>query len=387
MIRGRLGSPRDVLIVQPHSEWGGPGFLLKLMLEHLDADRYRPWVALPRDSENAGQMSSLQGRVLRCRGLRSIPRTMRPDRMAAYLRQTVRLAADLARWSLRHGIALIHSWTESVWAGGLAARFAGLPALSSSIGSTNFHPPAVGWGLSQILRVLSDRILACQETNRRIYRSFGIPGNHLRIVYNCTDTVAFSPPEPRSGREPPALGMIAGPARIKGHQDLLDALGLLRARGLRFRAYLIGSMARNPAYFNELHKQVARLGIEQSVVFTGFVEDVRAYLSELDLFVLPSRFEALSEACLEAMAMCLPVVATSVGGNPEAVLDGVTGRIVPPQNPTAMAAAIEELLGDEELRCRMGQAGRERVVARFDVRSSVAALMDAYDELLVSGSV
>ncbi len=375
-------TPRRVLIVQPHREWGGPGALLRQLVQAFDPARYVPYVAAPAGSEMARRYRFLRDRLVLVEGLATIPRTFRPDRMGRYVARSLAQAWELARLCRDEGIDLVHSWTEAVWVGGMAARMAGLPSVGSSIDSTTFHPLLVGWGLAQVQRVLSDMLLPCQETNRRMFRRLGIPGERLRVVFNCTDASHFTPPSSRDRTGPPRIGMISGLYPIKGQQDFIEALGVLASRGRDFRAFLIGPTDGNPEYLAHLHARIEALGIGDRVTFTGFLEDVRPMLASLHIYAVPSRFEALSGACLEAMAMELPVVATDVGGNKEAVAHGVTGLVVPPRDPVAMADALERLMGSPELQARMGEAGRRRVLERFDLPKSVDALLGAYDEAL-----
>jgi glycosyltransferase involved in cell wall biosynthesis len=131
-----------------------------------------------------------------------------------------------------------------------------------------------------------------------------------------------------------------------------------------------------------LEAQAARLGIGDRVIFLGYRDDVAELLASCDLLVLPSLYEGLPLSVLEAMAAGKPVVATSVGGTPEAVLDGETGFLVPSRDPTALVRAIQRLLKDACLRRKMGMAGRRRVQRNFSPTQMVAGVTQMYEKLL-----
>ena len=125
--------------------------------------------------------------------------------------------------------------------------------------------------------------------------------------------------------------------------------------------------------------QVARAkGLADRFALTGWLHEVGPFLRALDVFVLPSRFEGLSLALLEAMAIGTPVVATNVGGAGEAVVSGETGLLVPPDSPAAMAEAIGRVLDDRNLRQELGAAARDRWLAHFTAQQ----MQQAYADLL-----
>ena len=115
------------------------------------------------------------------------------------------------------------------------------------------------------------------------------------------------------------------------------------------------------------------------VLFTGIRRDVPEVLAAADVYVNSSRFEGMSNTILEAMAMEKPVVATPVGGNAELVRDGVTGCLVPAEDPVALAAAVEGLLADPVRRARLGAAGRAHVERRHSMEAMVARYVDVYE--------
>jgi glycosyltransferase involved in cell wall biosynthesis len=173
-----------------------------------------------------------------------------------------------------------------------------------------------------------------------------------------------------------AIGIVAALERRKGHDVLLRALAALDGAP-PWRCRVCGGGSQHEA----LQRLAADLGIAPRVRFLGEQRQVADVLAALDVFVMPSRHEGLGVAVLEAMAMSLPVVASAVGGIPEAVKAGETGLLVPPDDPTALAAALRELGRDGERAKRMGHEGRTRVVAEFSMEAMAGRYERLYDEV------
>jgi glycosyltransferase involved in cell wall biosynthesis len=131
-----------------------------------------------------------------------------------------------------------------------------------------------------------------------------------------------------------------------------------------------------------LMQQACALGIEDNVKFLGMRTDIPALLGAADIGILASHEEGFANAILEGMAACLPMVVTDVGGNAEAVVDGVTGFVVPARDESALGSAILKLAFDRHLRRTMGDAGRERVEKYFGIDRCVANYARLYAGLL-----
>jgi glycosyltransferase involved in cell wall biosynthesis len=131
-----------------------------------------------------------------------------------------------------------------------------------------------------------------------------------------------------------------------------------------------------------LRELAGRLGVADRVSFPGWVDEPRRLLSSFDVFALPSRFEGFPLAVLEAQLAELPVVAADVGSVADAVLSGQTGILVPPDDPHALAVALESLLSDPDRRTELGRAGRERVLSRFTASHMAAAFERLYAEIV-----
>jgi glycosyltransferase involved in cell wall biosynthesis len=122
------------------------------------------------------------------------------------------------------------------------------------------------------------------------------------------------------------------------------------------------------------------LNVEDEIIFTGELMDARPAYASMDIFILPSAYpEPFGGVVMEAMSMGLPVIATNLGGSLDQVVEGVTGFLVPPADPNALAAKIERLANNPDLRRKMGAAGRERIVKNFSLREMVKKIEAVYD--------
>jgi glycosyltransferase involved in cell wall biosynthesis len=189
------------------------------------------------------------------------------------------------------------------------------------------------------------------------------------------------PPRARDDRARPLLVAVG---RLKAPKDfvtLVRALGLLRPGS--FDALIVGEGPDRPM----LEDEVRRLGLEDRVRFAGERHDVPDLLAAADAFVLSSFSEGLPVSVLEAMAAKLPVVASRVGGMPEVVLDGVTGLLVEPGDPEKLAAALDRIVADRDLRRSLGIAGRSFAESHFDPDSFSHAHVDLYAEELARRSL
>jgi glycosyltransferase involved in cell wall biosynthesis len=218
----------------------------------------------------------------------------------------------------------------------------------------------------------------------------------LITIYNGVDLREFTSGEGRAivkkelGIEAgwQAVGMTGSVTPRKDQLDLLRAAAKI-VRALPRTKFVIVGAARGreaKAYLERLRSYVTAEGLDHNVIFTGWRTDIARILRGFDLFVLPSLNEGLPRAILEAMASCLPVVATTVGGNEELVQHGQTGFLVPPQNPAVLADRISEILSNPELARSMGELGRKRIEAEFSLVASVRRVERVIDELLGCGS-
>jgi L-malate glycosyltransferase len=227
-----------------------------------------------------------------------------------------------------------------------------------------------------------DAVFAVSEQVRK----FCIEVDHIdparvRTIYNGLDLEGWNAPSSQSGASGPVVVTTGNIRRVKGHDVFIRAAAAITARFPQASFSIAGEVLEQN-YFNELQELMRQLDLSSRFHFVGGVTDPRRYLSQADIFVLPSRSEGFSNAILEAMAASLPVVATDVGGNAEAVKDGVSGIMVPAEDAGALAAAIMRLLADPVAARAMGAAGRAIAHEQFTNDAMMQRIVGAYRELL-----
>lgn len=213
-----------------------------------------------------------------------------------------------------------------------------------------------------------------------------IPVSKTRVVYNGLHALRYenvdgSIVRNEFGIAPDAtvIGMVANLIPYKGHSDVIDAMPEIVAKYPTIRFLFVG---RDTGILGSLREQARALGVLEHIVFTGERRDIPELMAAMDLFVSASHQEGFSNVLLEAMASGLPIVATRVGGNPEAVKDGVTGIIVAPHSARQIEQALMVMLGDREKAREMGQHGRARVSELFSYEAMISGLRMFYGEVL-----
>jgi glycosyltransferase involved in cell wall biosynthesis len=173
------------------------------------------------------------------------------------------------------------------------------------------------------------------------------------------------------------VGTVANFKVGKGHMNLLDAAARVRRVVPGARFVLVGQGVLEP----EVRSRATQLGLDGTVVFAGYREDATRVMGAFDLLAIPSQYDGLSIALLEAMSLGKPAVITRAGGNPEVVDDGEHGLVVPTADPIALADGIVALLQDPALRQRLGESARRRA-QDFDIRAAVRRTEEVYQEVL-----
>ena len=208
----------------------------------------------------------------------------------------------------------------------------------------------------------------------------GIPKGKIKLIYNGIDTTAYQKKETGNKTEKLTMIIVANLRAYKGHLDLLEALHVI-SKKLPHEWSLL-CVGRDEGMLNALKEKAALLELDKQIVWLGEREDIADLLIQSDLAIACSHEEGFSNSILEAMAVGLPVIATSVGGNLEAVIDQQTGLIVPKKSPADLAKAILMLASNEVLRQEMGEKGYQRVQECFNLNECVKQYKNFYEEVI-----
>lgn len=229
------------------------------------------------------------------------------------------------------------------------------------------------------------RYIAVSEAIKRVMIQGGVPEHKIDVVRSCIDLNSLDNAplidirtELGIGKEAIVIGNIAHMADHKGQIYLVRAADKVRNKYPDARFVIVGDGELRV----ELEAEVRKLGLEGTVIFTGFRKDVASFLSSFDIFAFPSHLEGLGTSLLDAMVMRKPIVSTTAGGIPEVVQDGISGILVPPKEPDALADAIIHLMEDPDLRLKYGDAGRRIVEERFTADKVVEGTLAVYEGLL-----
>jgi glycosyltransferase involved in cell wall biosynthesis len=294
---------------------------------------------------------------------------------------------SLARALAERDFDIFHCHAGIGWeghAGVRAAHLAGIPAVVRTE-----HLPYLLTDLDQRaeyaqLTTIVDRIITVSEEAGRGYLEAGVPASKLRVVLNGIDQRKGTKRRLEIRAElglPLDARLVLTVGRMteqKGHRHLLHAVPhIIRRHPDAY--FLWGGVG---PLWDSLRREVRQMGLEERVHFLGQHEDVADLMCSSDLFVLPSLFEGLPLCALEAMDAGLPIVGTRVCGTNEVVEDGVTGLLVEPGEPVALAHAVNECLHNTERSMRWGDMGRVRALQRFTAKSMAHETSEVYSEVL-----
>jgi len=240
-----------------------------------------------------------------------------------------------------------------------------------------------------------ERVVAVSETiKRHIIENYGVDAGKITLIHGGFDVREFSPDAVSSDRirllrekwlpgseKKPVIILPGRLTQLKGQDLLIESLALIK--DLDFIALLIGDTEENPSFTKKLQERIKFHGLDKRIQLVGHCSDMPAAFMLADVVVSASSTqpEAFGKVAIEAMAMEKPVIATAHGGSMETVLPGVTGWLVKPMNPEAMATAVVEALGDLRKTAELGRQGRLWVIERFTAGAMCEKTLALYHEL------
>lgn len=376
--------PVRVLYVIATLEVGGTETQLVQLLARLDRRKFEPTVCCLSERGPLAEVLQDLGVPVEVIGFRGFCIRRHPRRVLREMRHLLRVVREV-RPAIVHGFLF---WAYLL--GTFAARLARVPLVVTSRRSLGTFKEGIRSYLllERIANRLTDLVVTNAEAIRQdAIRQEGLDAAKVRVIYNGVDLTRFDsvPPYRPAGLPPGRLVVtVANLNRFKapGLLVLVDAAARVLDAAPAVRFVLVGD---GPCR-EEVMARVAARGLTDRIHLVGARPDVPAILAACELKVLPSFSEGLPNAVLEAMAAGKPVVATRVGGIPEAVVDGETGLLVAPGDPAALAAAILQVLADPVRAADMGRAGRRRVAASFGL-DRMAREVEALYEALLQGDV
>lgn len=384
---------RTVLFLHSSSERYGADRQLALLMTGLDRGAWTPLAVLPHsgplveDLQDAGievivsELAVLRRQHLTARGILSLGAGTAYD--AAFLRGLIR----------RRNVALVHSNTSAVLAGGLGARLGGVPHVQHVREIyTGFGRP--GRAFTRVLASGAD-VLACvsDSTAAQFGRGPGkAPPGKVTVIHDgLPRTVERAPRAPSRAtlglaQEAPVIGLLGRISEWKGQDVLIRALASAPLRERGAVALLAGSVWPGAeARRQRLLALADSLGVSERVLWAGFREDAETVYGACDVIVVPStQPDPLPNAALEAAAAGCPVVAADHGGLPEIIAAERTGLLVAPGDPLALAGAVARLLDEPALAASLGEAAAADVRLRFAPGRMIDAVQALYARLLRS---
>jgi L-malate glycosyltransferase len=295
----------------------------------------------------------------------------------------MRGALELRRFLKRERIVVVQTFFESsdLWAGLVAKMTSDAKLIWSrrDMGILRGRKHHIAY---RLMSGTPDAVFAVSEqVHQHCISVDRIPSDRVLTIYNGLDVADWNVTGRDKGAGKFLVATLGNIRRVKGHDVFIRAAASV-VKEFPNVSFTVAGEILEADYFKELQDLVRDLGLTDHFTFVSGVSNIREYLSAADIFVLPSRSEGFSNAIIEAMAASLPVVATDVGGNAEAVQNGVSGYIVPSEDVAALSGAILRLLHDPSQATEMGIAGRKLVVEKFTSDAMMKQITEVYARLL-----
>lgn len=377
---------------------------LLILLENLDRGKYSPFVVYPlgtffrEQTEYADARCKLErmGIEYRFLPMSALRRNYNPIVVLRDLWRTLVLTVRLCRLIKAKKIDLVHTNSSQVLASGIAARLCGVKSVYH-VRQLIAEPRVFRAILAALMDILSDKIIGISTPVCRMFWENGISKEKCVAVFNGVDINRYPPDlsgeavrrELKIAPGTALVGLVGRMDPRKGHIYFLKAASLILRKCPNTHFLIAGDIDSQilKGYKEGLLRLTETLGLGSRVSFLGFREDIPEIMSSLDIFVLSSSSklspEPLGRVLIEAMAAERPVVATRDGGVADVVVDGVTGMLVSPRDPQAIAEAVINLLKNPSMAQALGKAGRKRAEELFSARDYVQNVEKVFDSLFL----
>jgi L-malate glycosyltransferase len=365
-----MATPVPILLMARELNLGGTERQLTEMAKALDRSRFAPHVGCFRPA-------GLRADELRAAGVPIVQ--FHVPSMAS-----VKGAIEIARYVRDHGIRLVHTFDTPANVYGVpAARMAGTAAVvSSQRVDRSLWPGAVRHALRITDHLVDGVVVNCEYLRRQLRDNEKVPAGLIHLCYNGIDTGVF---HARRGERPAALRgaslVIGAVCALRPEKDLatlLEAFASVHDCAPGMKLAVVGS---GPC-LADLEERARTLGIMPQCFFEPATPHVAEWLRAIDIFVLPSLSEALSNALMEAMSCGCCAVASRVGGNPELITDGETGMLFEARDVDGLAETLRSLLQDSALRAALAARAQRKVQERFSLAAAAQHMGEIYAALL-----
>jgi glycosyltransferase involved in cell wall biosynthesis len=365
-----MDAPVPVLLLVRELGQGGTERQLTEIAKHLDRRRFEPHVGcLHSSGMRAEELTRASVPIVRfpLRSFASAELLSASRQMGAYLAQ--------------HRIRIVHAFDVPMNVFGVpVARLYRAPVV---ISSQRAYRDLVTTPYRLLLRIsdrLADAIVVnCAAMRDHLIANYQVSPARIELCYNGVDTDSFFQC-PRRPHEEIVIGGVYALRPEKGLETLIDAFASVHAPHTNTRLVIVGSGATEA----DLRRRAADLGIASACRFEPSSANVAGWLGQIDIFVLPSRSEALSNSLMEAMACGCACLASRVGGNPELVTHGETGLLFEPGNTQDLSEKIRSLIVDTQARSRLAAAAAARIRSGFTVAAAAQRMGEIYESLASS---
>ena len=380
-----------ILFADPSKDSGGPQHVGNTILAGLPYKKYELILGSPLPNH------PMSPNVI-FRYSPDIYNISRPKNLMEFLSTVINFPLkvfSLCKFIKKNNIDLIHSNNEICFSTLLAARLTGTIHIVHVHG-LGFAKSIFSALFAQIINGSCTRVIAVSNAVSEKLKDSGVDEKKIITVYNGINTDVFKPTKKTKyahrlfgiSEDSYIVSMISALDPRKGHELFIQAANYVQQSRVNIHFLIIGDCPDNQSlYEEELRKLITKFKLNTQVTFTGYQDNIPKLLNSIDLIVQPSITDAGPLVPLESMSCGTPVIATNVGGNPEEVVHGYTGLVIPMDNPDFLGQSIINLIDDPNLRLKMRNNGRKWVKTKFDSQLLTGTIESIYDELLQNNTI